>query len=258
MLCVREAGHYAVFDDVLAAEDALRLWEYIQVDDYAPPHRSRWEKAWRLSDGEPMLGVLVRHVLDGSDGGPATSNDGRTARMFPTHGGIDALIRLLLEQNERLVPWIGRMNADWKALTARPYLYPAGTALSWHTDAISYTGAFVYYAHRQWSANWGGELLIAHESTSGANLGEKITMGAVVESDRIVGLRRNAVPPALDHEQENRVLMSSGLGEYVMAKPNRLVIMKSGTPHRIARIDPSAGDSVRCSIGGCFLSEPTR
>lgn len=249
---MRRTARYAVFDDVFSPEDFSRIWEYVQLDEFMPAHHARWEKAWRLSDGQPLVGVLVRHELEGH-GGDAKSTDGRPARTFPTRGGIDLLIGLLLEQHEELAEWIGRRGTDWTALTARPYLYPAGTALAWHTDAFSYSGAFVYYSHRQWGASWGGELLLSDDSTAGADLGDKYTLSAVMNDGKVVGLRRVPTPPALEHEQEERVLMGAGLGDYVMAKPNRLVIMKAGTPHRIARVDQAAGENVRCSIGGCFL-----
>jgi hypothetical protein len=254
---VRSTPLYSIFDDVLPAEDFARLWEYIQLDEFTPAHLVRWEKAWRLTDGQPLVGTMVRHLLDGPAGDAGKSNDGRVMRCYPTRGGIDSVIALLLDRHDELAPWIGARGRDWKAMTARPYLYPAGTALAWHTDAYSYSGAFVFYAHPQWSASWGGELMISDASTADADLGDKHVVSAVVRDGKVAGLRRIPVPPALDQTRENEVLVGAGLGEFVIAKPNRLVIMRAGTPHRIARVDAAAGDNVRCSVGGCFLREAT-
>lgn len=257
LTCARRRSRYAVFDDVLSADEFAQLWEYIQLDEYSSAHQARWEKSWRLADGQPLVGVMVSHLLDGQTDDFGRSTDGRVTRSYPTRGGIDSIIGLLLDRHDEFAEWIGARGHDWKALTARPYLYPAGTALSWHTDAYSYSGAFVFYAHPEWSASWGGELMICDESTADTNLGDKHVLSTVVKEGKVVGLRRMPVPPALDHKRENEILVGAGLGEFVIAKPNRLVIMRAGTPHRIARVDPAAGENVRCSIGGCFLREAT-
>lgn len=254
--CVRRTARYAVFDDALPADDFARLWEYIQLEDYSAVHHARWEKVWRLADGEPLAGATVRHPLGAPDGAQATmGTDGRPMRGYPTRGGIDALIGVLLDRHEEFVEWIGRRDLDWRTITARPYLYPTGTSLSWHTDDILYSGAFVYYAHPRWGASWGGELMIASESACDTDLGHKYTTTVQIKDGRPVGLRRIPVPAALDHEKENEILLSEGTGDYIAAKPNRLVITKSGTPHRVARVDPAAGEHVRCSIGGFFLRD---
>ena len=51
------------------------------------------------------------------------------------------------------------------------------------------------------------------------------------------------------------MLTASGVGEYIIAKPYRLVITKRGTPHRVARVDAAAGEHVRWSIAGFFLRD---
>jgi hypothetical protein len=63
-------------------------------------------------------------------------------------------------------------------------------------------------------------------------------------------------PPAwkshLDNRDANELLMARGVGSYVVPKPNRLVVIKGGTPHAIAKVRASAGRHVRASIGGFF------
>src|SRR5260221_2928447 len=106
LIAVRSTPRFAVFDDVLAAEDFARLWEYIQLDEYTPAHLVRWEKAWRLADGQPLVGVMLRHVVGGPADAVGKSTDGRTTRSYPTRGGIDAIIGLLLERHDEFAPLI--------------------------------------------------------------------------------------------------------------------------------------------------------
>jgi hypothetical protein len=47
--------------------------------------------------------------------------------------------------------------------------------------------------------------------------------------------------------------MERGLGSYLAPKPNRLVVIKGGTPRAIAKVRPSAGRHVRASFGGFFV-----
>ena len=66
---VRQTTRYAVFDDVLAPDEFQRLWDYIQLDEYTAAHHARWEKAWRLTDGQPLVGVMVQHQTEPSAAG---------------------------------------------------------------------------------------------------------------------------------------------------------------------------------------------
>jgi hypothetical protein len=59
----------------------------------------------------------------------------------------------------------------------------------------------------------------------------------------------------LDNSEVNEALMDSGMGFYIMPKPNRLVVMKTGNPHMISKIHPAAGDHVRASVT-MFLIRP--
>jgi hypothetical protein len=46
--------------------------------------------------------------------------------------------------------------------------------------------------------------------------------------------------------------LQGGFGSYVVPKPNRLVAIRGGTPHAIAKVRASAGSHVRASVGGFF------
>ena len=42
-----------------------------------------------------------------------------------------------------------------------PTIYQAGQGLVWHRDSEDNTGSWIYYAHRHWNIEWGGELLLS-------------------------------------------------------------------------------------------------
>ena len=44
-----------------------------------------------------------------------------------------------------------------------------------------------------------------------------------------------------------------GTGEYVVPKPNRLVVVKAGTSHRINTVHAASGENVRISVAGFFV-----
>ena len=46
--------------------------------------------------------------------------------------------------------------------------------------------------------------------------------------------------------------MAQGAGSFVMPKPNRLVIIRGGLPHKIAKVSVAAGSHLRRSITGFF------
>jgi hypothetical protein len=116
----------------------------------------------------------------------------------------------------------------WKDFSLRSYIYPRNTKLSWHDDT-GYTAAMVFYAHKHWGSTWGGELMVA-------------------ETPPV-----KEVPCAtLSHQWEDRFMLALGVGHYILPKPNRMVISKSGTWHCINRVDQDAGDNLRCSIVAFF------
>jgi Rps23 Pro-64 3,4-dihydroxylase Tpa1-like proline 4-hydroxylase len=120
-------------------------------------------------------------------------------------------------------------------------VYPRDTGLSWHVDDHElYAGAFIYYAHPRWDAHWGGELLIAELAADPEEEEEELPIMAY----------------RFETEAYSERLLEIGCGNFVMPKPNRLVLL-AGAPHMIARVSPAAGHNVRASVSGFFLN-PTR
>ncbi|MFF3335158.1 2OG-Fe(II) oxygenase [Streptomyces sp. NPDC002888] len=171
----------------------------------------------RLVEGEPLVGRTVYHNHPKVPKGLAS---------YPSGDSADEVVEALLEAEDSLAAWIGLRGSAWDFLTCTPYLYPVGSGLSWHDDAKDRSGSFVLYVHEDWKSSWGAELLIAH------NMGER---KASVE--RYQGI-------------------NTDLGQYVAAVPNRLVVIKAGTPHSVRSVSARAGENLRMSMTGFFQPLP--
>jgi hypothetical protein len=214
-----EHPHFRVVDDFLAPDAWTEIWTHFQFVELLPVTRSLG--AWKLDDGVPLGGHEI--VTEGRD------PDARRPAGTP----IDHLIEALLRRSDLYADLV---RDTWTHLSARPYVYPRDTGLSWHVDDHElYAGAFIYYAHPRWDAHWGGELLIA-ELEGGDEEEEELP---------IMGYR-------FETEAYSERLLDMGCGNFVMPKPNRLVLL-AGAPHMIARVSPAAGHNVRASVSGFFL-----
>lgn len=201
-----------IIDDFLDQDDWGEVWSHFQFVEMLPI--SRGSGAWKLDDGVPLGGEEVVCAVDG----PAP--DSPLARVI---GGV-----LDVERAPRDL-----LRGEWDRVSARPYVYPAGTALSWHVDDHElFAGAFVYYAHPRWDAHWGGELLIADRADDAPAL------------------------PIMAHRFETEAysaeLLEPGAGAFVMPRPNRLVLL-GGAAHAVAPVSSAAGHNVRASVSGFFL-----
>jgi len=216
MRLVMDTPKFAVYDDVLPEEEFKKLWLYVQNDMYAYPHTQQWMKVWRLNDGTPVGSRDYKY----------------TERPF--NNPID----IISDAVEKVVP-----NHDfvkpWDELHIRSYLYPRNTKLSWHNDS-GYEGAFIFYTHPRWASTWGGELMIHEvpEELPKWHHGDETTK------------------PHLDHRWEDAVLEAYGMGNYITAKPNRLVITGKNVWHAVNRVDADAGDNSRCSVVGFYKKYP--
>ena len=235
---------FHVYDDVLPPTDFAAVWEFMQLEEYAPVDSQQWVKVWSLTDGRPLSGPGVYSQR--------TKKVGERDRCYPTRRGIDKVIETVLAHCGDFSEVIGERNRQWTLLTAKAFLYPAGTSLSWHADSAGYSGAYSFYAHPEWKSSWGGELMIADASTLGKDLGTKVLSTVVTEGERLVGVRKMEVAPPLDRSIADAVVGEQGLGHYIQANPKRLVVFRGGIPHRIARVDPAAGEHARCAIAGFF------
>jgi len=200
-----------ILDDFLEVEAWEQVWSALQFCDLHPV--SRGSGAWKLDDGAPLGGdeLIVGQGEGSADGESAWS---------------PVLSALLQEQEaiETLVP------PEWDRVSARPYVYPQGSGLSWHVDDTDlYAGAFVYYAHPHWNAHWGGELALADASPEWPIMAHRFA-----------------------NESFSELLLEEGHGQFVAPKPNRLILL-SGAAHQVLPVRRAAGDHVRASVSGFFL-----
>ncbi len=244
MKMVLNTPQVIVYDDVLKPEQFQLMWRYMQSVPYKHVHAEGVRGVWRPEDGNPMEGPRTvtlgltppEEMLEGMMAAyPGTS-------LYPTRQPIDALLEVIQARATEHKDMLGAGGEDWLLFSAAPWIYPVGSGLSWHCDdGKLYTGAFIYYAHPEWNVQWGGELLIADESSKGAGkLGDEGGDGP----------RRQHV---FDNSRENEELMRSGLGSFIIPKPNRLVFLARDYPHMVAKVSPAAGNRARASVAGFFI-----
>jgi hypothetical protein len=236
-----QTDFFTVMDDVLAPEVWERVWNYFQVQPMNPVHALGMQGHWLIEDSETLRGPTIGwgHKWDG---------------QYPTGAPIDDVMKAVVDCADLFAPSVGRHNVDWKVFSAMPTIYQAGQGLVWHRDSEDNTGSWIYYAHREWNIEWGGELLLSHARDVPREYG--------VYFHRLRPTGDLPVPPPwqshLDNNDANRLLMDGGVGSYVAPKPNRLVVIKGGTPHAIAKVRPSAGRNIRASVGGFFKKATVR
>jgi len=227
---IDEAG-LLVLDDVLDDQAWSEVWTYFQFEDLAPTTRT--DGAWRLQDGDVFAGPEFHAAHpDLPPDRAAELEDSFGGALFPTDAPPDHLLEVLLSLagGDGLAP----VSAAWEHLAGRAYVYPAGAALSWHRDDhAAYAGAFVYYAHPEWNAQWGGELLVA-------------------DVDDPFALP--VTPFRFENREYSESLMHRALGRYIAPRPNRLVVL-GPQPHRVAPVHAAAGLAVRASLAGFFVRQ---
>lgn len=229
---------FLVIDNFLDPKCFEYMWNFIQEEQFRVVHWDRWIKAFRIADGQPLWGDVYTSRPTLSD---------RTARStaYPTRRGVDTLISAILENGALFSEYVGYQGQDWDYFFCRPYLYPVGTGLSWHTDGRGdVRGAYVYYAHPEWGAHWGAEMLIDGSGFRDAEYPEREMLDG---SRKRLGLH-------LDWRLASEAAMKYGAGHYVLPRPNRFVLLRRGVLHRINPVQESAGDHVRASVTGFFLS----
>ena len=216
---------FLVIDDFLDEEAWTDVWSMFQFSDLAPVTRTAG--AWKFDDGAPMGGDEIVTPPRDAD---LETGDGQPGQ-FPSGTALDHVLAAVLGHAATFAPLVG---TEWAHVTARTYVYPTGSALSWHGDDTAlYAGAYIYYAHPDWNAHWGGELLLAETSAA---------------DDLPIMAHR------FDDEGYSASLMEHGEGRFVMPKPNRLVVL-GNAPHMVSPVRAAAGSNVRASVSGFFLRE---
>jgi hypothetical protein len=227
-LALRAETH-AVFDELLDAASLERLWASFQVQSMRRVDALGIGAHWALDDAAVLRGPTVGlgHTYDAA---------------HPTHTPIDLVIDAIVAMEKELRPWLGARGEGWAVLGASAAVSPPGTGMPWHRDAPHFAGSYAFYAHPRWNVEWGGELLLSDDLSIGEETG--------IYFHRVAG---EAAPSHLDNEDASALLMARGLGSFVAPKPNRLVVIRGGTPHAVAKVRAAAGRAARCSVNGFFV-----
>lgn len=209
----------AVLDEVFSPETFKQFWSYFNNLDFAYRSMNGWQKVWRINDGQILASSPFYHSK---------------APFNNPMDWIDQTVTALAK--EHLQDIVGKEGEDWYDILYTPYIYPAGTKISWHDD-YGYTGACIFYPHQEWNPHWGGELCVARTP-----LPQEVQAGKVSEDF----MTREYVAPLLN---------AYGMGIYVSPLPNRMAFTSGSVWHSINRVDQSAGDNVRCSVVAFFLKK---
>lgn len=240
---------FAVIDDFLEPAEFEQLWRWFQVAPFFPNDIRGLHGAWRLDDGRVMRGPDIYY-------GPlaakvANAKSGSFAH--PTGTAIDLLVERFCGLGDRVKQWVGEEGKDFRTIAMAPRLYERHSSLHWHRDSPTVvTGSCTFYAHPEWNIQWGGELFVAHPDTRSIPDNHGPGMNPPLE---VMGRGQTQVMGHLDNREVNKALMATGMGRFVMPKPNRLVVMQTGNPHMINKVQAAAGDHVRASVT-MFLIRP--
>ncbi|WP_331762631.1 2OG-Fe(II) oxygenase (plasmid) [Streptomyces sp. NBC_01527] len=217
MLPTFSTENFAVFDDFLPEEHIKRLHRYMESENFTyVKSKSYRNDLFRIFEGDPLTGPGLHHQHPVPPKGAA---------IHPSGTALDAVVDTLLNVQDTLAPWTGKRGEDWDFFGAMPYLYPRDSGLTWHNDS-KYQSSYVLYVHEEWKPTWGAELLVATDLGQG-------------EAEMVSLKTRKA-----------------DIGHYVAPLPNRLVVLKGGTPHMVKRVDPNAGENFRSSVAGFFQRSP--
>ena len=216
MRCTLRNGDAVVFDDVLDQSAYGHFMAFFNSLDFRFVSANNWMKIWRVNDGSVIAGNSFSSAI-----APFNSP------LDWLHHNIYSLAKLHLEGI------VGKEGEDWDEISYTPYIYGAGTKISWHDDT-GYRAAAIFYCHSEWSPFWGGELMLANTpSLDEANL--QTTHSDVVN--------RNFA---------SELINRYGNGIYISPIPNRIAFTKTGVWHCINRVDSAAGDNLRCSFVAFF------
>lgn len=228
-----EPESHVVLDNFLGHGERSDLWRHFQGSTFHSVHLGGWKRAFGFNNGEVVRGENL--AIERRD----------ALSLAETKSPSDCLKKLV----ERVLS-DGRCSAflascgDWSAINVNTYIYAAGSGLAWHSDP-EWAASFIYYAHPSWSPNWGGELMIAKRGpVTGASRGE---FSIQSEPGHFLGFYSKYT--AVDMYE------SSG-GEFIFPVPNRLVLIRRGTPHCVKRVEAAAGEAFRASVAGFLCGVP--
>ena len=222
-----ESLGYLIIDDLLAGEEHLRLHTHAMHDSFFYENSFEWNRIWHPLSGMALL-----------TGAKSYGETGKPGPRYPTNTPYDGFFSAV-ERNLTTVGDFLGLAEDEVRYVMSAYLYRSGWGIPWHVDSgegSEYKGAFTYYVHKQWRGSWGGELMILpderHDSPTNGSIDLAFAQGT--------GLR------APSHIED-------GVGTFILPKPNRLVVLRSGVLHSVNPVSVMAGENMRFSLAGFYV-----
>jgi hypothetical protein len=219
-LTLQRSG-FAVIDAFLAAKEFAFLRQAL----------SRLEYRVAGSDYVPVGAAWSPEELRPLESRPYDSSIARDT-ADPVSVALALFVDAIGDAADLVGETCGLSSESARSFSLRSYLYPQSVSLNWHSDAGK-GGAFTYYYHDKWHRRWGGELLIADPAL-------RPTSATSASSDE-------ARQPPIASEDDD--------GYLLRPLPNRLVIVRSGTAHKIAPVSRAAGAHCRRSLTGFFAAD---
>jgi hypothetical protein len=223
-----------VADDLLGGSAFAALRDHVALSEYRGVHGQKWDRVWRLWDGNPQRGPSVYYDPD--------RRFGWKGAAYPTGTSVDQLIDAVRTQSALHPDVVGAECVDWVGLYLCPWLYPVGSALSLHQDSAKYSGSFTFFIHSRWQLHWGGDLLVYPPIDP-------------ARSPALSSLALGQNQPWMSDDSPEEAMISD-IAVAISPSPNRLVLIGEDRPHRVTRVDQNAGAHLRASIAGFFLRAP--
>ena len=216
-------GDAAVYDDFLGQDLAHQLWGTMNMIPYSWSDSRVWTKVWTLADGAILRSAhWSASAPNWQLALPPGPNSAKQSPPAPFTQFLGCLREVLTTKDD--IPEV-------KSIVMIPYVWPPKSSISWHSDGDTSTpsriGAFSYYAHKHWNAEWGGEFLLTELDTT-------------------------FTQRPFDNSEISEAIISRGYGFWASPKPNRLVINPSDMYHKVAKTTDAAAP--RMSIQGFLYS----
>lgn len=200
---------------------------YAVIDNFLSPqeHLDLWAAFQETAFSHHDVGAWNRsyQLTDGENLVSSAFQPRKPSLRDGTAGGSPAqpLLRALCEKLSALMTVSQPPIAidPWTGFSVSAWTYRPGMGLEWHSDT-GWLGAYIYYVHPVWRASWGGELLVATDDDSSAGIEAACGTGHAL----------------------------------IYPQPNRLVLLRGGTRHRIKKVESAAGQAYRASLSGFFFN----
>lgn len=218
---------FLIIDDLIPVCERNSLFDYAIRENFFYQNSFEWTHGWHPLNGQALL---TSHKSYGKTN--------KAGPIYPTGTPYDAFFDRIAGHSEKITEFLG-ISAEQFNFIVSAFLYRSGWGIPWHEDLGEegeYNGALIYYLHKEWRGNWGGELMVLaedrYEQPSEGSIDLAFIQGTGLRSPSHV---------------------TGGVGTFILPKPNRLVVMRPGLVHSVNSVSPLAGEAMRFSLAGFYV-----